>query len=60
VVPNLFNTTENTNYARPPPDVSYYGVDKMNAWYETVAKTEVFDNRRVLERYCQADETVLR
>ena len=30
------------------------------SWYEAVAKSEVFDNRRVLERYCQADVTVLR
>ena len=29
------------------------------SWYETVAKNEVFDNRRVLERYCQAGVTVL-
>jgi hypothetical protein len=52
----------------PSPDVSYYGVDEMReserkeflSWYETVAMTEVFDNRRILESYCQADVAVLR
>jgi hypothetical protein len=29
------------------------------SWFETVAKTEVFDNRRMLENYRQADVTVL-
>jgi len=33
---------------------------KSLSWYEAIAKMEVFDNRRVLERYCQADVTVLR
>jgi hypothetical protein len=28
--------------------------------YETVTGIEVFDNRQKLERYCQADVTVLR
>lgn len=30
------------------------------AWYEIVAKKDVFDNRRVMERYCQDDVAVLR
>jgi hypothetical protein len=66
--PHLFNTTKSINYVSPAPDVSYYDIHHMHesekkeflSWYETVAKTEVFDNRRMLERYCQADVTVLR
>jgi hypothetical protein len=66
--PHLFNTAEHMKYVGPAPDVSYYGVDKMReaerkeflSWYETVAKTEVFDNRRILENYCQADVAVFR
>jgi len=66
--PHLFNTAENMKYVGPAPDVSYYDIDHMHKsemiefllWYETVAKTEVFDNRRILEGYCQADATVLR
>jgi predicted metallo-beta-lactamase superfamily hydrolase len=46
-------------------DVSHYGVDEMNAterrefmaWYEE-NKVEVFDKKRVLEKYCQDDVTV--
>jgi hypothetical protein len=45
----------------------YYGTDDMSegernefvAWYAS-QKGAVFDNRRVLEEYCQADVTVLR
>jgi G:T-mismatch repair DNA endonuclease (very short patch repair protein) len=56
------------NYVGPAPDASYYDIDHMHqverkeflVWYEAVAKKEVFDNRRVLEVYCQADVTVLR
>jgi hypothetical protein len=56
------------NYVGPAPDVSYYDVDQMYeserkqflSCYETVAKKKVFDKRRVLESYCQADVTVLR
>jgi hypothetical protein len=66
--PYLFNTKENMDYIGPAPDVSYYAVDQMHQpekkdflqWYETVAKKQVFDNRRMLENYCQADVTVLR
>lgn len=65
---HLFNTAENMNYVVPAPDISYYDVNQMHdserkeflLWYETTAKKEVFDNKRVLERYCQADVTVLR
>jgi len=50
------------------PDVSCYDVDQMHeskrkefmSWYETTTKKEVFDNKRVLEHYYQADVTVLR
>ena len=64
--PHYFNTKENMNYVGEIPDVSYYGVDTMSAkeraeflaWYEG-QRTEVFDNRSVLEAYCQ-DVTVLR
>ena len=66
--PHLFNTTENMSYVGPAPDVSYYDIDHMNeserreflSWYKTVAKTEEFDKRRVLESYSQTDVTVLR
>jgi hypothetical protein len=66
--PHLFNTTGNMNYVGPASDVSYCGVDQMHmserkdflSWYEAVAKMEIFDKRRMLERYCQADVTVLR
>jgi hypothetical protein len=45
----------------------YYGADDMSevernefvAWYAS-QKDTVFDNKRVLEEYCQADVTVLR
>jgi hypothetical protein len=55
------------DYVGPIPDISYYGADAMSdaerneflEWYET-QKTEIFNNRRVLEEYCQADVTVLR
>jgi hypothetical protein len=55
------------DYVGPIPYISYYGADAMSdterkeflEWYET-QKTEIFNNRRVLEEYCQADVTVLR
>jgi hypothetical protein len=64
----LLNTAQHMNYVGPAPDVSYYCVDEMRdserkeflSWYETFAKTEVFDNRRMLENYCQSDVAVLR
>jgi hypothetical protein len=47
--------------------MSYFGVDEMSqserrefvTWYES-QKDGVFDNKRVLEQYCQDDVTVLR
>ena len=64
---HYFNTDENLDYVGPIPDVSYYGVSEMGeedrrdflAWYES-QKEPIFDNRRVLESYCQDDVTVLR
>jgi hypothetical protein len=55
------------NYVGEIPDVSYYDADAMGAkeraeflaWYEG-QRNEVFDNRRVLEAYCQNGVTVLR
>jgi len=54
------------NYVGPAPDISYYD-DQMHrserkeflSCYETTTKNEIFDNRRMLERYCQADVTEL-
>jgi len=65
--PHYFNTKENLNYVGEIPDVSYYGADTMSAkereeflaWYEG-QRSEVFDNRSVLEAYCQDDVTVLK
>jgi len=65
--PHDFNTYENLDYTGLIPDVSYCGVNEMGeegrreffAWYES-QKSEPFDNRRVLETYCQDDVTVLR
>jgi len=64
---HYFNTNTNLNYVRPIPDVSYCGVDEMGiseraefiTWYEC-HKNTVFDNKLVLEMYCQDDVTVLR
>jgi hypothetical protein len=66
-VDHYFNTEENLDYVGTIPDIMYYGADDMSvsersdflAWYEG-QKIEVFDNRRVLESYCQDDVTVLR
>ena len=65
--PHYFNTEENLNYIGPIPDVSYYGVNERSdaerteflEWY-VGQKYEIFDNRRVLESYCQDDVTVVR
>jgi hypothetical protein len=54
-------------YVGPIPGIEYYGADAVHEserkefldWYDT-QKTEIFDNRRVFEEYCQADFTVLR
>jgi len=64
---HYLNTGENLDYVGPILDVSYYGAAEMSeterreflAWYED-QKCVAFDNRRVLEAYCQDDVTVLR
>jgi hypothetical protein len=65
--PHYFNTMENLHYVGPIPDLTYYGAYQMGAAERTQfleryegQKTEPFDNRRVLEAYCQDDVTVLR
>jgi hypothetical protein len=65
--PHYFNNRANVDYVGKFPDISYYGVDEMGAserneflaWYEG-QKDEDFDNRRVLESYCQDGVRVLR
>jgi hypothetical protein len=65
--PHYFHTDENLNYVGSIQNISYYGADQMGeserkdflAWYEG-QKSTIFDNRRVLEQYCQDDVTVLR
>jgi len=64
--PHLFNKKANLDYVGPIPDIKYYGADEMSegerrkfmAWYNK-EKVKVFDNRHVLEQYCQDDVTVL-
>ena len=66
--PHYINTKENLDYIGPNPDVSYYGAKEMSeserteflAWYKDQKAQQVFDNRHVLETYCQDDVTVLR
>jgi hypothetical protein len=65
--PHYFNTSANMHYVGKMPDIRFYGVDAMSdgerreilQWYDC-QKSEIFDNQRVLEEYCQADVTVLR
>jgi hypothetical protein len=65
--PHYFNTEKTLDYFGPIPDICYYGADdisegeikEFSAWYAS-QKGKVFDNRRALEEYCQADVTVLR
>jgi len=65
--PHYFNTVEKVIYVGPIPDNSYYGTNVMREeerrellfWYES-QRSETFNNRRVLEIYCQDDVTVLR
>jgi hypothetical protein len=65
--PHYFNTEENLDYVGTIPDIAYYGASEMSEcerrdfleWYE-VQKAAVFDNRSVLDSYCQDDVTVLR
>jgi len=62
-----FNNNTNLIYVRPIPDVSYFGVDAIGiserrgimTWYDD-QKNKVFDDKLVLEKYCQDDVTVLR
>jgi hypothetical protein len=59
--PHYFNNKENLDYFGPMPDI-YYLVDELSGrerkeflpWYET-HKSDLFDNRIVLESYCQDD-----
>ena len=63
---HLFNTRANLNYVGSIPDMTQYGVAEMCeserkevvSWYD-VQKDKVFDNRRVLEQYCQDNVPVL-
>jgi hypothetical protein len=65
--PHYLNKMENLDYIGPIPDTSYYGVSGMSEserrkfleWYEG-QKGELFDNKLVLETYCQDEVTVLR
>ena len=62
--PYYFNTNENMNYVGEVTDVWFYGADAMSveerteflALYEA-QKSDVFDNRNVLEAYCQDDKS---
>jgi DNA polymerase type B, organellar and viral. len=62
-----FNRQENLHYAGSIPNTPYYGIDKMSAeertefleWYDS-QRSELFDNRRVLDIYCHDDVTLLR
>jgi hypothetical protein len=65
--PHYFNMKKNMDYVGPMPGIDYFGANEMGEsermvfllWYAQ-QKDEVFDNRRVLEQYCQDDVTVLR
>jgi len=65
--PHHFNTKANLDYVGPIPDIDYYGAHEMGeaerrefmAWYDE-QKVKFFDNRHVLEQYCQDYVTVLR
>ena len=64
LVSPLFNTKANLDYVGAIPDIKYYGADEMGeaerreftAWYNE-QEVKVFDNRHVLEQYCQNDVT---
>ena len=65
--PNYLSTEEHLYFVGSVPDILYYGVDEMSAWereeflvWYGSHKPELFDNRHVLEVYCQDDFTVLR
>ena len=64
--PHYFSTEENLDYVGPNPDVTYYGVNVMGeeerrefqACYESQKSEEpIFEYRRVLQIYCQGDES---
>ena len=63
---HYFNA-ENLKYVGSIPDTSYYAIEEMSAgqrtefleWYDS-QRSVLFDNRIVLEAYCQDDVTVLR
>jgi len=65
--PHYFNSKANLDYVGPIPDIKYYGADEMSekernefmSWYNE-QKDKEYDNRCVLEQYCQDDVTVLR
>jgi hypothetical protein len=65
--PHYFNMLQNLDCIGPIPDKSYYGVDAMSkaereeflVW-NADQMTKTFNNRSVLEPYCQDDVTVLR
>jgi hypothetical protein len=64
---HYFNTSANMHYVGKMPDISFYGTDAMSDGERKGSmecydgqKSVIFDNRRVLEDYCQADVTVLR
>jgi hypothetical protein len=65
--PHYFNKMETLDYVRQIPKTSDYGVEERSigerneflAWYEE-QKSMVFNNRQMLESYCQDDFTVLR
>ena len=65
--PHFFNTKENLIYVGPISEMEQYGFTEMSeserkeftSSYDT-QKDKVFDNRQVLEQYCQDYVTVLR
>jgi len=64
---HYFNKNTNLYYIGPIPHVSYFGCVEMSiserrefmTWYND-QKNKVFDNKLVLEMYCQDDVTFLR
>jgi hypothetical protein len=64
--PHYFNTKPNLDYVERVTDIWCYGADGMKyseraeflRWYET-QRSQTFENRHVLEEYCQDDVTVL-
>ena len=65
--PHYFNTEESLNYVLSIPDAFYYDVEDMSVgertefleWYNS-QRSVLFDNKCVLESFCQDDVTVLR